>query len=213
MHRPPTALLSGPRLVPVLWLIGVVGLGACAKRPSPPVQALEWQGLLIGMERNQAEKRLRDAGLRFQCAPAKNVTFLDGQALYTRWVKQAQAGRVVLCTASRKKGAKPGPDGVLQSKLYFLDDKLYRLHVKILSTDRKFGQLLRARYGTPRQQTIARYAYAGKQPSRIRMWTLKRPSTQLLWLRSGHHQQLVLFTRDPERVKALRALSSSRKGD
>ncbi len=47
----------------------------------------------------------------------------------------------------------------------------------------------------------------------MRMWTLTIRSTQLLWLRSGYHQQLVLFTTNPERVKALKALSSTRKGD
>lgn len=215
MHHPPTTLSHGLRFALLLWLIGVGGLGACAKKksPSPPVKAPEWQGLRIGTERKHAEKRLRDAGLRVHCAPAQNVTYLDGKALYTRWIKKAQAGRIVRCTARRKKGAKPGLDGVVQSKLYFLDDKLYRLHVKIFSTARVFGRLLKARYGTFRQQRVARHAYAGKKPSMIRMWTLAISSTKMLWLRSGHHQQLVLFTTDPKRAKALKALSTTRKGE
>lgn len=215
MHPSLTMCARRPRFAPVLWLIGVVGLGACAskRRPSPPVKAPEWQGLRMGMERARAVKHLRDAGLRVHCEPAQNVTYFDGKDLYTRWIKKAQAGRIVRCTARRKKGVKPGPDGVLQTRLYFLDDKLYRLHVKISSTDQAFKQVLKARFGTLRQQAIARYTYAGKKPSTIRMWTLARPTTQLLWLRSAHRQQLVLFTTDPERVKALKALSSRRKGE
>ncbi len=223
MHRPfPTlpralsrALTVRRSLTPLLWLIAVVGLGACAKKKhsNPPVTAPQWQGLRIGMERKHAVKHLRDAGLRVHCSPAQNVTYFDGEALYTRWIKPGQASRVTRCTVRRKKGAKPGPDGVLTSKVYFLDDKMYRLHVKILSRDTAFEQVLRARYGTLRQRTIARHAYAGKKPTGIRMWVLTLASTRILWLRSGTHQQLVLFTADPKRVEALKALSSTRKGE
>ncbi len=214
MHRSLFTLSGRPALAPLLWLIAVVGIGACAKpkRSSPPVKTPEWQGLSIGMSRKHAEKRLRDAGLRVHCSPAQNVTFLDGEALYTRWIKPGKTNRIVRCTARRKKGAKPGPDGVLQSKLYFLDDTLFRLHVKILSTDLAFDQLLRARFGVLRQQTIARHAYASKSPTKIRMWSLALASTRIIWLRSGTQQQLVLFTTTPARVKTLKELSSTRKG-
>jgi len=215
MHPSLSSWARGPRLAGLVSLIAITGLGGCASksRPNPPVRAPQWQGLRMGMERARAEKRLRDAGLQVRCAPAQNVTYFDGKDLYTRWIKKAQAGRIVRCTARRKKGVKPGPDGVVQTRLYFLDDRLYRLHVKIISTDKAFKQLLKARFGTLRQQSIARYAYASKKPSTIRMWTLARPPAQLLWLRSAHRQQLVMFTTIPERVKALKALSSSRKGE
>jgi hypothetical protein len=215
MRYPITMIPHGRGLTPLLCLIGAVGLGACAKpkRSNPPVKTPEWQGLRIGMERKQAEKQLKDAGLRVHCSPAQNITYFDDGALYTRWAKQGQASRMVRCTARRKKGAKAGPDGVLQSKLYFLDDKMYRLHVKLLSNDQAFEQVLRARYGTLRQRKIARHAYASKKPTGIRMWILTLASTRIIWLRSGSHQQLVLFTADPAQVKALKALSSTRKGD
>ncbi len=204
-----------PTLASLLYLVGLVGLSACSKpkQSNPPVKTPEWQGLRMGTPRQDAEKRLRDAKLRVSCLPAQNVTFLENNALYTRWIKPGKGDRIVRCTARRKKGAKPGPDGVLHTKLYFLDGKLFRLHVKILSTDLAFDQLLRARYGVLRQQMIARHAYASPKPTMIRMWTLARASTRLIWLRAQRQQQLIWFTTDPARIKTLKALSSTRKGN
>jgi len=216
MYRPFPSSPLGLRLAALLLLTSVVTLGACSKkkpRSSPPVKTPEWHGLRIGMAQKKAEQRLKGAGLRVHCAPAQNVTYLDGKALYTLWIKKGQEKRVVRCLVRRKKGAKPGLDGVLESKLYFLDGKLYRLHVKLFTTDLKFDRLLRARYGVFLQAEISRHAYAGKKPSVIRMWTLTQKATRLLWLRSSHHQQLVLFTTSPDHVKALKALSSARKGE
>jgi hypothetical protein len=216
MHHSPTLSPRGLRLALLLLLMGVVGLCACAKKKkhaAPPAKTPEWHGLRIGMPQKQAVKKLKDAGLRVYCAPAQNMTYLDGKTLYTRWVKKGQEKRVVRCKARRKKGGKPGQDGVLQSKLYFLDGTLYRLHVKMLLTDLVFEKVLTKRYGTLRPQPIVRHAYAGKKGTAVRMWTLVIKSTQLIWLRSGHHQQLVLFTTKPERVKALKALSTTRKGE
>ena len=216
MHHPPTLSPRGLRLALLLLLMGVVGLCACAKKKkhtAPPKKTPEWHGLRIGMPQKQAVKKLKDADLRVYCAPAQNVTYLDGEKLYTRWIKKAQAQRVVRCKAKRKKGGKPGKDGVLQSKLYFLDGTLYRLHVKIFRTDLAFEKILKERYGTLRAQSIVRHAYASKKGSAMNVWTLTIKSTQLIWLRSSHHQQLVLFTTKPERVKALKALSTTRKGE
>jgi hypothetical protein len=204
---------SGELRLAALLLAGLGGLLACAKKkpPRPPAQELQWQGLRIGMERAQAELQLKAAGMRVTCLPSPNVTFLDGQTLHTRWVKSAGATRLTHCDARLKKGAKLGPERVFSSKLYFLDGKLYRLHTKIASNDQVFDQVLRARFGGLSQQSINRLAYASKKPSRIRVWALARQGVQMLWLRAGPQQQLVLFTRDPQQVKVLRSLSCPTK--
>lgn len=198
-------------------LAGILGLAfpACStkKHKSPPVKRPQWQGLRMDMVRSDAEELLKRSGLRVRCAPARNITYLDGKDLYTRWVKKSQAGRVLQCVARRQKGAKPGPDRVLESKLYFLDDKLFRLHVKLLTSDADFEQVLKTRFGSLRQQEINRHVYAGELPSRIRVWTLHRASTRLLWLRGAQRQQLVLFSTTAGQVKALKAVATPKKGE
>jgi hypothetical protein len=210
--RCPVTTSGGLRLAALL-LAELGGLFACAKKkpPRPPTQELQWQGLRLGMERARAEQQLKAAGMQVTCLPSQNVTFLDGQTLHTRWVRSDGAARLTQCDARLKKGAKLGPERVFSSKLYFLDGKLYRLHAKIASNDQVFHQVLRARFGGLSQQSISRLAYASKKPSRIRVWALARQGVQMLWLRAGPQQQLVLFTGDPQQVKVLRSLSVASK--
>ncbi len=215
MYPTSTPHLRRLRPLLLLCLVGVAGLSACKKKKAaaPAVKPAQWQGLRMDMPRAKAEKLVRDAKLRVHCAPTHNVTYLKKNKLYTRWVKKAAAARVVRCKVRRKKGAKPGPDGVMETKLYFLDNKLVRLHAKVISTDVTFEQVLKNHFGTLKQMTLERYVYAGDAPSKTRAWGLNRLSTGIIWLRGVRRQQLAMFSTDAKIIQALEAVSSTRKGD
>ncbi len=204
--------LDGLISLSALTLLAVLAVSCgSSKTSSPAVAPLQWMGIRVGMGQAEAEQALRKMGIQVGCERALNVTYLSKDTLHTRWIKAPHAGRLRRCEARRKKGAAPWDAGTTQIRLYFLDKKLYRLQAQVVSTDAAFERLLKTRFGPPRQILVQRIAYASKRPSKIRAWSLSRLGSRLLWLRSAHRQQLVLFALGARRVKLLEEISTPRK--
>jgi hypothetical protein len=213
--RPPALLSPIGRAWPLFVAAIALSAVGCKKKPTPnpTVRDLSWHGLELGMPHKQIAERFRAQGWEWECTEASNVMFLEGDALYTLWVKQAARKRVQRCATRRPKGKKPGPERILRIGLYFLDGKLVRLNVLMALGDQQVMKRLKARMGTPRSLMLTRYAYASKKQARTNVWALSRRTTRMLWLRMQHRQELVFLTTDAKLVATMRAISTTRKDE
>ena len=204
------------RWLAVLALVGALSVTACRKKKSAPKtagQPLAWNNLAVGMTRKQVDERLDRLGWGAACKPSKTATYLTGNELLTRYVKQTARTRTQRCSAAAKKGTKVWSPPVRIIKLFYLDGRLVRMNVLVAAPDSELGPLLKGRFGKLPGKQLTRYMYAGKRSRTFRVWTVERKGVALVWLRSARMQELVFFATDKPTLKTLEAVTTTRLGD
>jgi hypothetical protein len=208
--------------------VGALGVGAlgagvlcsgCDEKPERKPKTfddLHWEGLRLGMAVEQARARMKELGWKTRCRPSPTVVFLDGDALATRWIKQAERGRTLRCDAHvpRKKAVpKRGKARRrLRAKLFFLDGTLRQMNIVLAVPDERIAPALRKRWGAFKQVRLSMYMYGSSRPGQLRALSFRRGGDTVLWLRRARVHELVFVSHEPAQVKALRSLVTLEKG-